>query len=183
MASPDQPTVGTDRFVVDTVVDLVERGSYRNARLQLAAHERRAGLRGVAELIGRITAPPPSVDPRTEATARTNVPTHLPDWLKVAVVDEIARICARQSMRDERADTLIARILAASVVDKSAVGDLSADFARRAHLDLRDDGPLAAVVDVSGQLPRVERGGADAGEGDEPRRPDRSITDWLARRL
>ncbi len=181
MASPDQPTVGTDRFVVDTVVDLVGRGSYRNARLQLATHERRAGLRGVAELVGRITAPPASIDARTESTARANVPTHLPDWLRVSVPDEISRICARQAMRDERADTLIARILAASIVDESAASsDLTADFARRAHLDLRDDGPLAAVVDVSDQVPRVAQDGDAATP--QARRPDRSLTDWLARR-
>jgi hypothetical protein len=178
VASSDQPAVGSDRHVVDTVVDLVGRRSYRNARLQLVTHERRNGLKGVAELVARITAPPTTVDPRTEAAARANLPDHLPSWLASSTVDEIIRICGHQSMRDEKVDTLLGRLLAASIVDESAPGREDV-FSQRAHLDLRDGADtaieLGGVVDVSGDVVRVEPAPAE-------RPPDRSFTDWLARK-
>lgn len=177
--APDQPNVGSDRHVVDTVVDLVARRSYRNARLQLVAHERRSGLKGVTEMVARITTPPTTVDPRTEAAARANVPAHLPQWLAGPTIDEIIRICGHQAMRDQKIDTLIARLLAASIVDDSAPGREDA-FSQRATVDLRDSVEpvqaieLGGVLDVSGDVPRVDR--------DPARPPDRSFTDWLARK-
>ena len=175
---PDQPAVGSDRQVVDTVVDLMGRGSYRNARLQLAAHERRSGLVGVAELVSRITTLSTTVDPRTESLALSNLPPHLPEWLVQPTRGEIVRICARQAMPDRRVDTLLGRILAASIVDESVPGHLEPDdFAHRAHMDLRDDAPTDAdVVDVSdpARRPATPLGPVSS--------PDRTFTDWLARR-
>ena len=184
-SAADQPTLGTPRHVVDLVVDLVARRSYRQARLQLALHEARYGLAEVAELIGQITAPPPGVDPRTEAQARLNAPDMLPSWLIGPVDEEIGRICARQSVRTPSTTHLIARVVAAEIVDESApVHDEVGSFAARAHVDLREPaeepGEPAAFVDVSGAGDVVWR--APAGEP-PPGPPDRSLTDWLGRRI
>jgi hypothetical protein len=178
-----QSHIGSARRVVDLVVGLVTQGNYRSARLHLHSLELRQGLSEAAEIIGRITAPPPGVDPRTESQARLNVPDMLPPWLLGPVHEEIARICARQSVRAATVPHLVARILAASIVDASAPGqEVAADFVHRAHVDLRDDAPAAGipadtVVDVSDG-----RGSVEPAEVAAPADPDRSITDWLGRR-
>jgi hypothetical protein len=178
MASQSDPVVGTDRSVVETVVAMVTRGSYRQARLQLNYHERRNGLVGVAERVARLTAPPADVDPRTEAIARQNVPAHLPVWLADRTVDEVVRICARQSMHDQGADAILARLLAAAIVDDSVPAPEAYRLPHRPHVDLRDQAsdaiPVGSVVDVSGELGMAEPG--------QERRPDRSLTDWLSRK-
>ena len=178
MAPQSDPVVGTDRCVVETVVAMVTRGAYRQARLQLSYHERRSGLVGVAERVARLTAPPADVDPRTEAIARQNVPAHLPVWLSVRTVDEVVRICARQSMHDQGADAIVARLLAAAIVDDSVPAPDTYRLPHRPHLDLRDIDPAAipvgSAIDVSGELGMVQPG--------HEHRPDRTLTDWLGRK-
>lgn len=169
----EQPNLGSPRRVVDLVVALVTQGSYRQARMHLASVELRGGLPEVAEIIGQITAPPAGVDPRTEAQARRNVPDLLPSWLSAPVDEEIGRICGRLAVREPSVTHLIARVLAAAIVDASAPGhEELAGFATRAHVDLRDR--VDDVVDISAT-------GAAVGDT-ERRAPDRSITDWLGRR-
>ncbi|QGG96299.1 hypothetical protein [Actinomarinicola tropica] len=174
-----QPNLGSVRRVVDLVVGLVTQGNHRQARLQLSALELRAGLAEAADIVGQITAPPPGVDPRTEAQARMNVPDALPSWLAAPLQDEIGRICARQSMREPTVTHIIARILAASIVDESAVDHEEMGFAQRAHVDLTESAEAMGddtVVDVSNGR------GVVAGADPDQARPDRSITDWLGRR-
>lgn len=175
----EQPNLGSVRRVVDLVVGLVTQGSYRQARLQLSALELRSGLVEAAEIVGQITAPPAGVDPRTEAQARLLVPDTLPSWLVAPLHEEIGRICGRQALREPTVTHLIARILAASIVDDAAITSDDAGFVARAHLDLTapaDEVGDATVVDVS-------RGrGVVSGADESPARPDRSITDWLTRR-
>lgn len=170
------PVIGTDRSVVDTVVDMVARGAYRQARLQLIFHERRSGLEGVAEQIAHLTSPPADVDPRIEPIASANVPARLPDWLAPATRDEVVRVCARQSMRDSKVDTLIARLLAAAIVDESVPVAEPHRLPHRPEVDLRDG---SGAIHLSSAPDR----GPDWTDPDTVRRPDRSLTDWLARKV
>lgn len=190
MPVAEQPNLGSARRVVDLVVGLVTQGNYRSARMHLHSLELRHGLVEAAGIVGQITAPPPGVDPRTESQARLNVPPMLPDWLQGPVHDEIARICARQSLRATTVPHLLGRILAASIVDASAPGheDLVHGFAERAHVDLREADALdemapGTVVDVSDGRGTVQAApdGVDPAAPDHAA-PDRSITDWLGRR-
>ena len=175
---PSDPVIGTDRSVVDTVVSMVSRGSYRQARLQLNFHQRRSGLQGVVEMVAKLTAPPADVDPRVEPIARQNIPARLPDWLAARTRDEVGRICARQSVADTSVDSLIARLLAASIVDDSVPAPDVSRLPHRPHLDLREQTgdaiAMGSSVDVEGDSGWVEPG--------QERRPDRSLTDWLARK-
>lgn len=179
-AAGEQPRLGSIRRVIDLVVALVTQGNYRQARLQLSSLELRAGLVEAGEIVNQITAPPPGVDPRTVAQARLNVPDSLPSWLTTPVFDEISRICTRQALREPTVTHMIARILAASIVDDSAVEPDELGFVRRAHVDLTE-GTVGldddAVVDVS------QGHGVVRGPEREGTRPDRSITDWLGRRV
>lgn len=170
------PVIGTDRSVVDTVVDMVARGAYRQARLQLIFHERRSGLEGVAEQIAHLTSPPADVDPRIEPIASANVPARLPDWLSGATRDEVVRVCARQSMRDPKVDTLIARLLAAAIVDESVPVPEPHRLPHRPAVDLRDGSAIPQSAGADGD-------DEDWTHPDTVHRPDRSFTDWLARKV
>ncbi|MBK5224368.1 MAG: hypothetical protein JJE52_16135 [Acidimicrobiia bacterium] len=190
MSTAGEQPIGSAPRVVDVAVRLVEQNRFRLALLQLTALERRWGLADAAAIIAQLTHPPVDTDPRLETDAIRNIPSALPDWLERPVAEEVERICRRQSIRVETPTSLIGRILAASIVDRS-VGSVDTGFAAAvafaphepmSGLDLRETDadtdadwvPDTTVVDVSDGRGAVRPDGGMPIDG-------AGTVDWLGR--
>lgn len=173
-----QPTLGSPQRVIDVVVEFIEQSRYREARLQLIALDRRLGLDEANQIVGEITAPPMDLDPKTRPQVTLAVPKGLPAWLVAEVSSEVGRIYDRRDIAGYGDVGLIARILAASLIN--AVLSADAGSGLLASLDLRESATSQAmdeqpVVDLStrrAEAPRVV--------GGEPLAP---APDWLGRQF
>lgn len=167
MNATTKPAPGSAAAVLDVAVHSVAEGRYRYARLHLIWRQATVPLDDLAELVNEASAVPELPPGLTPATIiETGRPKLLPEWLAIALDDEIARICAGRPVAKATPTQLVARITAAVCIDVCAdtheastrVGaDAEAEAVdaagRHRHRMIDFEAPAGEVIDLGAEQP------------------------------